>query len=357
MATTTTAQPAPASAVADPANAGEWPVVDLRDVVAAVTRPAQVLLRTRLGVWLPDDDEVLDDQIPLTLGGLDRWKISNALLQAALAPPPAPDAPAVDLHTWEQVQRRKGAVPPLAFGDGAVASAHLRVSQLRAQLLAELGDQPYEPTTLGLQATVPGAGGGAVVVVGAVPGVCGDVVTTVTPSSLRDHHLLISWVQLALLTVSEPDRTWRAITVGGKSQSDTKLVVHRIAFPGPDRAAEAVDVVLDLLRRASCDAVPFFPATSRALVRDGIPQARSTWFAKFGEAEDEWNRRLFPSDFDALLALPLRPDEAATPADLPTAAPSGRLGWWASRIWATVDATAEVEVDEVPVPEVEVVVP
>ncbi|MFN8040877.1 MAG: exodeoxyribonuclease V subunit gamma [Acidimicrobiales bacterium] len=355
-------QPLPAVAAAtatravDPSASGEWRVIDLRDLEAALTRPAQVLLRNRLGVWLPGDDEVLDDQIPLTLGGLDRWKLSKALLDAALAPPPGPDEPAVDLRTWEQVERRKGTVPPLAFGDGAVASAHTRVAQLRAQLLAELGPQPYEPVTVPLEAAVPGAAGGAVVVVGAVSGVCGDVVTTITPSSLRPHHVLVAWLRLALLAASDPDRPWRALTIGGKSQQANKLVVHRIALRGREGAAEAVDVVLDLLERSSCDAVPFFPATSRALVRDGVPAARSTWFDKFGEAEDEWNRRLFPSDFDLLLALALRDDEAAAAADLPEPAAAGRLWWWAHRVWGAVDATAEVDEDEVPVPDVDPVV-
>ena len=49
---------------------------------------------------------------------------------------------------------------------------------------------------------------------GTVAGVRGDVLLTLTPSSLSAKHRLAAWIDLLALTAAHPGREWRATTIG-----------------------------------------------------------------------------------------------------------------------------------------------
>ncbi len=335
--------------LAPPAPSEEGPArVPLSELLDACANPVQLLLRRRLQVSVPDEDDPVDDQIPLDLAGLERWRVADALLAVRLGPgavdlvppdgdeasgPAGPAGPGVaDEARWEQVERRRGAVPPLAFGDAAIDGARTLVAALVAELEGELCGDPYAPDPVDVEVEVAGPAG-PVVVEGTVPDLCGDLLLTVSASSLKPKDRLRAWVQLAALTVQHPERAWRAAVIG-RGRSWTEADVVRIGIASPEAAAEVLAVVVDLHRRAMCDAVPAPPTTTCALHEKGLGGARSVWERPFSDGTDRWLTTAFGRDFDDLLALPVRADERLDGRPAPS-----RLAYWTDRVWGTYDRT------------------
>lgn len=312
--------------------------VPVDELVAACTNPAQALLRDRLGVSLPSSVESGDDQIPLDLSGLAEWKVVDDLLRVRLEADPGEQSDVAD--TWATIARRKGSVPPMAFGDHALDHAAGRVDGLLNAVTGELGATPLMPLSVPVEFAAVDGDGSPLVVTGQVGGVCGDIVLTITPSRLKAEDLLAAWVRLAVLTRQDPSRRWEAVTVGRGSNGD-KAKVQRMALRSAEAADEALTVLLDLHTRVRCDAVPAFAETTRALHTGGPEKARERWEREVGgDRNDRWVALVFGSEFDALLALPRRDDErgAGWPADA-----ESRLHCWADRLWGSVERTAELE--------------
>ena len=320
--------------------------VPLDALVDACTKPVEVLLRTRLGVSQAPEPGDHDDRIPLALGGLENWMLADTLLRGRLDPEgswsPAAEA------AWERHERRRGAVPPLRFGDEAIAGATDLAQRLVDAVAGELGAEVYAPESIEVDLALLGADG-PWSIVGQVPGVCGSTLVTATASRLKAKHLLTAWVRLAALAAADPDRPWKALNIGRVPDQGEKLAVQSLALRSPSHALEVLDLVHDLRRRALRDAIPFFPATARSLHLDDEPKARVHWEGRFGEGQDRWVTPAFPFDLDELRALPARDDEKGP--GWPTA-PS-RVERWAGRVWGAVDATATIEEREPVVPDPE----
>jgi len=317
-----------------PAPVGDADGLALTDLLAAVANPIQVFLRDRLGISIPSSDEAPDDEIPLALRGLEAWKLADALLEMQLG---SDEGDPGRVEAWEQFERRRGAVPPLAFADDALADACDLVDQLEQGLALELRGVPHEPEAVPVEITIVEPDGADTTISGVVPGVCGDLVVRVTASRLKSKDLLSAWVCLAALTRHDPNRAWETLTIG-RHPHNAKAVVQRLRLRSPAAATEVLAVVADLRRRALCDTVPAFPETTRALWQGDLGAARSAWTRRMGEATDRWVSQVFGSDFDALLDLPVRSDETIAGAPSPS-----RLAYWANRLWRSMDDTAIVD--------------
>lgn len=315
------------------------PVLPIDELVTACTNAPELLLRNRLGIVLTSEDDDRDDAIPLKLGGLDEWKVIDRLLSVRLAADP--DEVAAVEAMWEEVERRRGAVPPLAFGGATLDEARRRVDALQDRLLAEMGAVPFDPTTLpldglGAEVDLPW---GRRRLSGTVPGVCGDLIVTVTPSRLKPKDHLRSWVRVAALTAADPSRRWEAVVVARKKGSADKAAtdVIRVSLTDPDLAIEVLALLDDLRRRALSDIVPAFSFTGEAMWRKGLGGARSAWADRFdGEGNDRWVNLAIGSEFDTVVDLPRRADEEGA------AGPGGRLQWWTERIWGAYERTTGI---------------
>ena len=319
--------------------------VALDQLVAAVSNPARVLLGDRLGWTLPGEDDERDDAIPLAVKGLEEWQVIDRLLRLHLATDHDEREGAV--AAWEMVERRRGAVPPLRFGDRTMGEARRRVDAFEDALAEVLGEVPHDPHPVAVDITLPSTGGRPIRVQGVVPGVCGNLVLTVTASSFKPKDHLTAWLRVAALTLEQPDRPWEAITLArdGSAGDKATVKVARVRLTEPDRAGDVLALADDLRRRALSDGVPAFPATTHALWCKGMSSARAEWDNPYGESSDRWISAAFGTDFDELLSLPPRPGEDAGPG------PGGRLSFWAERIWGAFEDTTGVRLRTVPQPE------
>jgi exodeoxyribonuclease V gamma subunit len=309
------------------------PVVMAEALRGACRSPSRVFLAERLGVVLAERAEPRDDVIPLDLAPLDLWRVSSDLLHHRRQLVGPWDESAID--AWEEVQRRRGAIPPGLFGDDDLERAHQRVEALLAAVAGFFGTDLPDPLPVAVDVPVPVVGG-EVRVVGQVPDVVGTAIVRVSASSSKDHDLLVAWLDLALLAAQHPDVAWSCLLVARKGDG---AVHHHLELTSSDVAPEVLGVLVDLRRRVLCDAVPALAATTRAYHHEGVHAARRAFDDRYGEASDRWVAHLFGTDFDTLHALAPRDDERGPG----WAAVDSRLACWAERLWGTFDRTAVLD--------------
>jgi exodeoxyribonuclease V gamma subunit len=322
--------------------------VTVDDLLDVCRNPAKFFLTRRLGVYLDKPDDQRDDHIPLTLDALGRWRVANELLEHRRQQ--GSDWDEGHEARWAEAMRRRGAVPPRTFGEGALDTAVALVDAIHGAVTT-LVPEPLdgvEPISVDLPVATPR---GLVQVSGSVPevvvGPAGGTVAKITTSSIKDCDVLTAWVSVAVLTLHDPSTTWRAVTVGRDGTTDATWFV--LELRGPQHAAEVLDVVLDLHHRCWCDAVPAMPSTTRGLRTGGVAAARRAYEITApgrGEAADRFVAELFGDDFESLLALTRRDDEAGDGC----ADHEGRLAFWAERLWGTLMATALLTTSDDPVP-------
>ena len=295
-------------------------VIELPSLERALTSPAEVLLRDRLGVSIPSTEEESDDHIPFALSRLADWKLGDELLRTeiVLDPDDRIDANA----RWAEVVRRRGDVAPFEAGDAPIADARRKAAAALSGLAEGLDVTVPDFRSESIDHVVDVGDGGSVRLFGTIAEVHGDTVVTVGTSSIKGKHLLIAWLHLAVLGVQRPERDWTALVVGAPRPK------FRLR---PGAAARVLEVVIGLHDTAMHDVVPFLPGSSRAeLTGTAAKEYPKEW------GYDRWSRALLPADLSELRTTP-REHESGDGWIVT----DDRFALWAARIWGTFDETVE----------------
>src|SRR5690606_7906754 len=97
------------SLVTDPLPARPVEDVTLEELRQFLIHPVRAFLRSRLDVSSPLEAEETHDDIPITLDGLDKWKVGERLLTAVLR--------GAEPRTSLRAERMRGLLPPGELGD------------------------------------------------------------------------------------------------------------------------------------------------------------------------------------------------------------------------------------------------
>jgi exodeoxyribonuclease V gamma subunit len=226
-----------------------------------------------------------------------------------------------------------GAVPPFRYGDRSVSGTLQQAAdvQHRLDLAVLAAGVPATAASVEIDVSCPGP----IIVRGRVDKVHGHLLIDASVSKISAKRRLTAWLDLAALSAMQPEQPWEALLIGSESISGGtgyRTVVEQLVLADASHAAEVLALLVDLHRRALCDAVPFFPKTSMALVAESRAKASKAWSSSGGpspgEGNDVWIRRAFgPLSFDELVAIEPRADEQG-----PGWPPGGRFECWAHRI-------------------------
>jgi exodeoxyribonuclease V gamma subunit len=263
-------------------------LISLSDLVRFFSHPIRALVYDRAGVWIIRPDEAPDEQIPVSLNGLDAWSIGERLLRLRMA---GHDPEALIAAEW-----RRGYLPPRALGHKAIQEVAQQVEQLIQAAQPFLTDQPAPREVL--------ADLGDVRLTGTVTGIIDDHLVRIGYSRLSAKHRLQTWLELLALTVTDPGRPWQAITIGRGGSSQLGRV----------EAAWAGKVLTDLvdLRATGLRApIPFAPKTSAEYAALRYCNRQPALYRQkleklWGQERDEAYERFFGvgAGFDAMLAQP-----------------------------------------------------
>ena len=218
----------------DEDDAGE---VTLADLAAAWTNPSQFALRRRLRVSLDLEEDAVRDDEPVTLGGLERWRVREAVVEGALAGLSDDDLAALLL--------RGGLLP-----GGAPGAALLRRVRAEATPVVEAVRAwgPTEPRAVDVE--VAGAR-----VVGTVPHLGERGALRYRAGAVRAKHLVASWVDHL------------ALCAGGGAARSCAVGVEGTAHFEPVPTADAQAVLGALVRgyhQARAGRLPVYERASHA---------------------------------------------------------------------------------------------
>jgi exodeoxyribonuclease V gamma subunit len=328
---------APAPFLAGPLPKDPAATVEIEDLVRFVGHPVRAFLRQRLGISLGDYSEEVADALPVELDALERWGVGQRLLDGVLAGAAIEDCVAAEIA--------RGTLPPGRLAKPVIDRVRPIVEDIATAARSVL-DTSAQPGSVDVKVTL--ADGRTLS--GTVPGVCGDVLRTVTFSRVNARHRLAAWVRWLGLTAAYPERASAAATVGqarsGASDS-ARVTVARIAPLAPDAATrrelalEDLATLVDLYDRGMREPLPLACMASAAYAeaavsgRDAEAAARKAW-------QSAWNYPKEDAELEHQLVLggirtfdergqePPRADEAGDGWD---ETETTRFGRYARRLW------------------------
>jgi exodeoxyribonuclease V gamma subunit len=250
--------------------------VSLADLIRLLEHPARGFLRQRLQVALTWAEEGPSDAVPIELDALEVWGVGRRVLLDRLA--------GLDPVACEAVELHRGDLPPGPLGGKILEKVVERVDQL---MKASTFEREHPPESYDVDIPL----GDHTRLTGTVGGVRSDSILSMTYSTLGPKQRLRAWVELVALTVSHPDREWRAVAVGRGTQSPRRSVLG----PLPLSTAEAALIELVDLYRAGLLAPLPLPVKTSALYafpreKGGRAQSARTVAAK------EWVGDRYPGE-------------------------------------------------------------
>lgn len=301
-------------------------VIELADLHFFLRDTSGHFARRRLGVRFPSKVESPSVVVPLDISGLDRYDVGNRLLDWMLD--------GGDFVDWLALERRLGTLGPGSLGDSTLEQVRAVAGSIVDQAGGTGVGTERRPVPIDLVAR-----SGERIVGTVEDRLVGDPgPALITYSSERPVHRLRIWLDLIVATLADPSRSWRAVAIA-KHTSKPLAVTTELCLRGSgqerlDRAADALDVVLDCYRRGAVEPLPLFPMVSHALWAGESPAAGWERYQGGGDADNDAVRLIYDGhDLRSLLALPCRdgdPHAGSAPG-------TGRLKCYAEYLWGAFD--------------------
>jgi exodeoxyribonuclease V gamma subunit len=319
--------------------------IDLADLRRLLRNPIRYFLERRLELRLPRDDTLVEGTIPTKLEGLGRWALADRLLGMRAHHPDDPGvgdglvereaAIVAELEgPWRTAAIRTGAVPPGRLGADFLDDAASLVGAICRSAAREgvrLGPAPARRSVEVVASDGTSVAGQVELRVRDGAGEIGPAL--VSCSRRKGFHRLAVWLDLAVLTLTDPSTSWRGVVATRHASKSSEEEVSSYLLTGGDPADVArvvLDTVVDLHRRALCEPLPLFETASEALWRH--PDALPVWPGRYPDrAEEVVYGRLSPAE---LCELPLHPLD-------PPGSAGDRARRYAEHLYGSLDDTLE----------------
>ncbi len=286
----------------------------LDDLVAFLEHPVKQFLRQRVGLPIGEGDGDAADALPVALDALQRWAVGDRLLRDRLA--------GTDRERCRAAEWRRGELPPGALGHAVLAQLLDDVEELVA---ASARFTVGEPGSRDVDVLLPDG----TRVVGTVAGLHGDVLVRVEFAKLAAKQRVRAWARLVALTAAQPDRRWRAVTVGRGFRGG---VAAASAGPlDPDRARGVLADLVALHREGLRAPLPLPTVSGQVYAR--VRTGGGTPDAALAEAARTWCEGRFPERDEALYARVFGERAGVEVLTPPGTGEPTRFGDLALRLW------------------------
>jgi exodeoxyribonuclease V gamma subunit len=306
-------------------------VIELDNLLRFVDGPVLAFLRDRLGISVGEFFDQVEDELPVELDGLGKWRVGQRLLDGVLA--------GAELDVCKEAELARGTLPPGHLAVPVLAEIGVVVAQLAAAAKGLIGDEP--PGSLDVNLALPDGR----TLAGTVTGVCGDTARAISYSKVRPQDRLRAWVKLLALTVARPERPFESLVIGRARSGAYRADVTVVRIPSLGGAPDArrrtalghLTALVDLYDRGMREPLPLARDASAAYAfalargQDGAAAADSAWTSGYDRKENRRPEHLLVHGgeipLSELLARTPGADEKWYPDE-----PS-RFGVYARRLW------------------------
>jgi exodeoxyribonuclease V gamma subunit len=244
---------------AEPLEPAGSSVIDLADLHEFLANPPAAFFTQRLQTRIPRAQETPDGALPVSVTGLDGWRVGSRLMEARLS--------GLTTERWATVERALGTLPAGSLGDREIERGDDEVNALiDAARSRGLRPGPGEPYAIDVE--LPDG----TRLVGSVllrldPSTPGPV--RVNYSRTKPTHRVAAWLDLMALLVADPSTGWRSLAISRPAKSGDVVVNDLIASDadGSITATTALEVAVDCYRRGMCEPIPLFPSFSHQVYR------------------------------------------------------------------------------------------
>jgi exodeoxyribonuclease V gamma subunit len=260
--------------------------LELDELVQFAQRPVRSFLRSRLGIYLREEEEGPSDALPVELDGLENFSVGERLLSSVRG--------GISLEEAVRAERARGTLPPGDLAAPALERIRPLVEKLSREALAAAGGTSARSLelNLALENTAPR-------LTGTVSGVHGELILHATYARLKPRLRMASWVRLLALTAAHPDVPWLSACIGRVPQSRDggRITVARLGPLGEDPglrrrlARRLLEQLVELFARGMREPLPLGCASAEAFARarrgDGEAEraAGEVWTPSYGRGE------------------------------------------------------------------------
>jgi len=195
--------------------------VFLADLIRLLEHPARGFLRQRLQVAATWSEVEPSDALPIELDALQVWGVGSRVLTDRLA--------GLDPVACKAVELRRGELPPGPLG---VKILEKIIGEVGLLIQASAIERQHPPESYDVDAALAQS----TRLIGTVGGVRSNVILSMTYSKLGPKQRLRAWVELVALTVSQPDRAWRAVAVGRGGRGAVRSLLGPLPLPTAEAA-------------------------------------------------------------------------------------------------------------------------
>lgn len=252
-------------------------VVELADLRRCLRDPIRWLCTRRLGMWLGEEEQLVEDTEPVQTDGLSRWRLGDSMLTAVLPELPEGTSSWDGRARWQATRMGRGDVPAGTLGRYEVERVRPSVDAILAAVRAVV-DAERDGGSPGAHDVPIDVTVGDRTVRGVVRDVRDGVHLTARYARLKPAHRLMLWLDHLALAAGRREEPVRCVVIG----RDRSGVLACSFDPLPaDEARRHLSVLLDLYERAAEVPLPLFGSSSEAYaetmhaaVRGGVEEAR-----------------------------------------------------------------------------------
>ena len=284
-------------------------VIALSALHSFFVNPTAAFFSQGLEATVPRAREEAPSTLPLSIGGLEGWRIGDGLLEARVS--------GASFYEWFEHEQALGTLPPGQLGHDEVATVVETVSSLIDEARQRgMGTGPVEPFPIDVVLPDGTRVVGSVPLLGRRP----------TPGPVRLYysrfkasHRVSAWLDLMALLATDPETSWRSVAVSrsdasGRPPKVTDLVVNPEFDIVGDGAGSALAVAVDCFRRGLTEPIPLFPKLSYLLYRGRDKEQDWTGFEFPADGDHPAVRLAFDnSDYETIKTLEVRPGDPPGP--------------------------------------------
>ncbi|RDI67649.1 exodeoxyribonuclease V subunit gamma [Nocardia pseudobrasiliensis] len=220
--------------------------VELAELISFAEHPVRAFLWQRLGIRVPEEEEEIDERLPIELDGLTKWNMGERMLAARLN---GADPAALRAAEW-----RRGTLPPFGMGAAVLTDVEDTVDRL-VRVARPIHELPARTLDIAVDL------GEGRLLSGTVPDVHDDAVVRTTFSRLAPKHRLAAWVRLLALAATERNQGWRAITIG-RGKFNRPAWRSTLTAPNAATAQAILRDLADLRDEGLTEPLPITPTAS-----------------------------------------------------------------------------------------------